>query len=106
MSPRSTSLRDYVRLNRDERGGSLREAAEALDEQLSSGVRRVVLDNTYLTRAARSYVIDAASRHGVAPRCVWLETPLAQAQVNLVERLLERFGSLPSSGRAAAAGAA
>jgi hypothetical protein len=26
---------------------------------------------------------------------VWLDTPLAQAQVNLVERLLERFGSLP-----------
>ena len=58
--------RGYVRLNRDERGGSLRELAEALDETLSSGVRRVVLDNTYLTRAARSYVIEAASRHGVA----------------------------------------
>ena len=29
-------------------------------------------------------------------RCVWLDTPLAQAQVNLVERLLDRFGSLPT----------
>ena len=29
-------------------------------------------------------------------RCVWLDTPLAQAQVNLVDRLLDRFGSLPS----------
>ena len=28
-------------------------------------------------------------------RCIWLDTPLAQAQVNLVERLLDRFGSLP-----------
>ena len=28
-------------------------------------------------------------------RCIWLDTPLAQAQVNLVQRLLERFGSLP-----------
>jgi hypothetical protein len=27
---------------------------------------------------------------------VWLDTPLAQAQVNLVERLLERFGTLPT----------
>ena len=35
----------------------------ALDERLSSGARRVVLDNTYLTRASRSYVIEAASRH-------------------------------------------
>ena len=56
----------------------------------------VVLDNTYLTRAARSYVIEAASRHRVRARCVWLDTPLAQAQVNLVERLLDRFGSLPT----------
>jgi aryl-alcohol dehydrogenase-like predicted oxidoreductase/predicted kinase len=88
--------RGYVRLNRDERGGSLRELADALDERLAAGARRVVLDNTYLTRAARSYVVDAASRHGASTRCVWLDTPLAQAQVNIVERLLERFGSLPA----------
>ena len=88
--------RGYVRLNRDERGGTLRELAAALDEELSSGARRFVLDNTYLTRASRSYVLDVASRHGIPTRCIWLDTPLAQAQVNLVERLLERFGSLPS----------
>ena len=88
--------RGYARFNRDERGGSLRELAAALEEELASGVRRVVLDNTYLTRAARSYVIDAASRHGLPARCIWLDTPLAQAQVNLVERLLDRLGSLPT----------
>jgi len=88
--------RGYVRLNRDERGGSLRALAEALDEELGAGVRRVVLDNTYLTRAARSYVLDSAGRRGIPARCVWLDTPLAQAQVNLVERLLDRLGSLPS----------
>src|SRR5581483_5423486 len=63
---------------------------------LELGTRRVVLDNTYLTRAARSYVIEAAHRHGVSTRCVWLQTPLAQAQVNLIERLLSRFGALPT----------
>ena len=88
--------RGHVRLNRDERGGTLRELAAALDEELSSGGGPFVLDNTYLTRAARSYVVDVARRHGVPARCIWLDTPLAQAQVNLVERLLERFGSLPS----------
>ena len=88
--------RGYVRLNRDERGGTLRDLAGALDEELSSGARRFVLDNTYLTRAARSYVLDVASRHGIPTRCIWLDTPLAQAQVNLVWRLLDRFGSLPS----------
>jgi hypothetical protein len=41
-------------------------------------------------------VLDAASRQGLPARCVWLDTPLAQAQVNLVERLLDRVGSLPA----------
>jgi aryl-alcohol dehydrogenase-like predicted oxidoreductase len=87
--------RGYVRLNRDERGGSLRQLSRALDEALSSGVRRIVLDNTYLTRATRSHVIETAIRNRARARCVWLDTPLAQAQRNLVERLLDRFGSLP-----------
>jgi aryl-alcohol dehydrogenase-like predicted oxidoreductase/predicted kinase len=87
--------RGYVRLNRDERGGSLRELADALDAGLASGSRRAVLDNTYLTRAARSRVIEIASTHGLPVRCIWLDTPLAQAQVNLVERLVERLGHLP-----------
>jgi aryl-alcohol dehydrogenase-like predicted oxidoreductase len=91
--------RGYVRLNRDERGGSLRELAGALDRALADGTREVVLDNTYLTRASRSYVVEAADRHGVSARCIWLETPLAQAQVSLVERLLDRFGELPTPAR-------
>jgi hypothetical protein len=88
--------RGYVRLNRDERGGSLRDLAAALDEQLAGGTARVVLDNTYLSRPARSYALEVAARHGVPIRCVWLDTPLDQAQVNLVERLLDHFGSLPT----------
>jgi len=87
--------RGYERLNRDERAGSLRELAGALDDALSSGARSVVLDNTYLTRASRSYVVEAADRYALRARCVWIDTPLAQAQVNLVERLLDRFGELP-----------
>ena len=87
--------RGYVRLNRDERGGTLRALAAELDETLASGAPRVVLDNTYLTRATRSDVVEAAGRHGARVRCIWIDTPLAQAQVNLVERLLDRFGRLP-----------
>jgi aryl-alcohol dehydrogenase-like predicted oxidoreductase len=85
----------YLRLNRDERGGSLRRLADVLEQSLASGARRIVLDNTYLTRALRSHAVGTAARHGVAVRCIWIDTPLAQAQVNLVERLLDRFGSLP-----------
>jgi|tagenome__1003787_1003787.scaffolds.fasta_scaffold20983060_4 aryl-alcohol dehydrogenase-like predicted oxidoreductase/predicted kinase len=87
--------RGYARLNRDERGGSLRALAGELDERLATGLRRAVLDNTYLARSERNRVVETATRHALGVRCIWLETPLAQAQVNLVERLLERFGSLP-----------
>jgi aryl-alcohol dehydrogenase-like predicted oxidoreductase len=87
--------RGYARFNRDERGGSLKALADELDEQLHAGVRRAVLDNTYLTRAVRSHVVETAERHGLPVLCIWLETPLAQAQVNLVHRLLDRFGLLP-----------
>jgi aryl-alcohol dehydrogenase-like predicted oxidoreductase/predicted kinase len=87
--------RGYVRLNRDERGGTLRGLMVPLEEELASPEPRVVLDNTYLTRASRTYVLDAAARHGAPVRCVWLDTPLAQAQVNLTARLLDLFGQLP-----------
>jgi aryl-alcohol dehydrogenase-like predicted oxidoreductase len=87
--------RGYLRLNRDDRGGSLRGLAVALADALAAGADRVVLDNTYLTRAERSRVVESAAAHGLAARCVWVEVPLAQAQVNLVLRLLERFGRLP-----------
>jgi aryl-alcohol dehydrogenase-like predicted oxidoreductase len=85
----------YARLNRDELGGTLLEVADALDGLLRRGETRVVLDNTYLTRAQRSRAIEAAAAHGVPVSCLWVDTPLAQAQVNMVERLLRLFGSLP-----------
>ncbi len=88
--------RGYLRLNRDERGGSLRDVVAALDDELRRGAECVVLDNTWLTRAARSDVIRAATRRGFRTRCVWLDVPLAQAQVNMVDRILDRFGALPT----------
>jgi len=88
--------RGYLRLNRDERGGSLLAVAEALDDALAGGASDVVLDNTYLTRASRSHVLEVAGAHDVRTRCVWVDTPLDQAQVNLVQRLLDGFGSLPT----------
>jgi aryl-alcohol dehydrogenase-like predicted oxidoreductase len=90
------AARGYLRLNRDERGGTLRDTAAALDAALAARTRRVVLDNTYTTRASRSHVLDAAARHGVRVRRVGLATPLAHAQVNMVARLRYRFGSLPT----------
>lgn len=85
----------YERLNRDERGGRLASLLPALEQALSGARRRVVLDNTYVSREARNAVIETAWKHGVPVRCVWLKTSLEDAQVNAVLRQLARYGALP-----------
>jgi hypothetical protein len=87
--------RGYRRLNRDERGGTVGDLAVELEAGLARGHRRWVLDNTYGSRASRQPVIEAAARHGVPVRCIWLNTPMAEAQVNAVQRLIAAHGSLP-----------
>lgn len=92
----------YVRLNRDEAGGSLRGLTGDLDSALNAGHQRIVLDNTYVTRQSRAAVIRAAAQHDVPVRCVWLTTSLDEAQVNAVTRLIERYGRLPDEQELAA----
>ena len=87
--------RGYRRLNRDARGGRLSGLLAPLSDALAGGQRHVVLDNTYGRRAARSRVVEIAWRHGAAARCVWLDTPLAEAQINAVRRLRQKYGALP-----------
>ncbi|MHC4991714.1 MAG: aldo/keto reductase [Planctomycetota bacterium] len=84
----------YERLNRDERGGRLRDLLPALDEHLREGRRRVVLDNTYPTRSTRQEVIEVADRHGLPVRCLWLQTSIEDAQINACRRMLRRYGEL------------
>ena len=88
-----------LRLNRDERGGTLAAIARALDEALAAGERRIVLDNTYGTRAlARTAVIAAARRHGASVTCIAMTTTLEQAQANAARRMLERNDRLLEPG--------
>ena len=86
----------YARLNRDERGGSLADLVQELGDGLASGGKRWVLDNTYPSRKSRNEVIECAWSHGVPARCVWIATPIADAQVNAIARMIEVHGSLPS----------
>lgn len=91
---RALEAEGYVRLNRDERGGTLRALVRALDALLAEGVRRVVLDNTYATRAARDEVLEVAWRHGVPARCTWIDAPLEVAQANVARRIVATHGRL------------
>ena len=85
----------YVRLNRDQRGGSLSGLVKVLDEGLASGRKRWVLDNTYPSRKSRNEVIECAWQHGVPVRCIHLTTSIADAQINAITRLIELHGRLP-----------
>ena len=75
--------------------------------QLAAGARQH-RPRQHVPHARRPQARSSRPRAGTAPpaRCVWLDTPLAQAQVNLVERLLDRFGALPTPDDAARAGTA
>lgn len=86
--------RGYERLNRDLEGGRLSGLVPKLDAALARGARRVVLDNTYASRADRNEVIEVAWRHGVPVRCVLVDTPIEHARTNAVERMLEAHGRL------------
>ncbi len=59
-------LTGYERLNRDDRGGSLAALARELGPPGHPGARRLVLDNTYLTRASRNLVVFMGSRRRYA----------------------------------------
>jgi HAD superfamily hydrolase (TIGR01662 family) len=54
----------------------------------------VVLDNTYPSWVSRHSVIRTAHAHTVPVRCIHLTTPVSEAQVNVVVRILERYGRL------------
>lgn len=93
-STHAVELAGYARLNRDERGGTLRGITKELDARLAAGGERFVLDNTYLTRALRADVVRVAHTHGARVRCIYMDTPLARAERNVAARLLARHGAL------------
>lgn len=94
----------HERLSRDERGGTMKMLHRHLDERLAAGARRVVLDNTYVARATRREAIEVAWKHRLRVRGVWFDTPLPQAQVNVVLRMVRHHGRLLEPAEMAAIG--
>ena len=84
----------YQRLNRDNAGGSLSGLLPELEALITSGVSRIVLDNTYVSRKSRAGVIGVAAKYGLPVRCLCLSTSLEDAQVNAVRRIVSRYGKL------------
>jgi predicted kinase len=94
VATRYGSEHGWLRLNRDTEGGTLAQIARKLGDRLAGGARRIVLDNTYLSRATRNDVLRVAHRAGAAVRCVFLDIGLADARINVTTRMLEKHGAL------------
>lgn len=86
--------RGYLRLNRDERGGSLNGLLAPLRTALADGVKHVVLDNTYPTVSSRKGVVAAALAAGVPARVVHIDTALHDALMNACHRMFDKRGRL------------
>ena len=84
----------YARLNRDAAGGSLAGLVPELQRLVEEGRSRIVLDNTYMSRASRARVLQAAASLGLSVRCVWIATSVEDAQVNAVSRIIANHGRL------------
>lgn len=84
----------HARLSRDIEGGTLAALEPKLAALLAAGHDRIVLDNTYPRRAERARVIACAARHGVAVRCLWIDTSLERARIHAVTRILTAHGRL------------
>ncbi len=84
--------RGYARLNRDILGGKLDDLIPRMHQLIQNGQRRMVLDNTYPTRISRALVAMTARSYGIRAVCQFLNTPLHEARINVVLRMLARYG--------------
>ena len=90
----------YLRLNRDESGGTLRGLLPALQRALQDGAPRIVLDNTYVTGSPAPRSSRPPGNSACRCAACTLTTSIDDAQVNAVTRLIERYGHLPGDRRA------
>lgn len=96
---KSTYTNEYVnngyhRINRDELGGSLDGLIRHLDVAKGAGCKKIVMDNTYATKASRKSVIDWGKNNQYHVQCVLIDTSFEDAQLNACLRMVRRKGRL------------
>ena len=84
----------YVYLNRDTIGCSMDELEGLAMVEITSG-RNVVLDNTYPTIESRKNYIKLANIQKAPIKCIWKNTSIEEAQVNVARRIINKIGRLP-----------
>jgi HAD superfamily hydrolase (TIGR01662 family) len=89
-------LKGYDRLNRDLLGGSVADLLPRFEALIKHKSRGVVLDNLFTTVASRKPFIDLANKYRIPVNCVWVDTSIEDAQLNVCMRMLNKHGKLLS----------
>jgi HAD superfamily hydrolase (TIGR01662 family) len=84
----------YVRLSRDDIGGTTKGLAVRLQERIDAGKTAFVLDNTFPTIESRSHFIKVGQRNNIPVRCVWLKATCEESQLNASLRMIRKYGSI------------
>lgn len=100
-SGKTTLARDfeskgYLRLNRDERGGSVADLVTEASSLIAQGQRKLVLDNTFPTRLSRDPLLKLGRDQGIPVNCSWMQTSMDDSQVNSCIRMWQKTGTLPT----------
>ncbi len=80
-------------LNRDTVGGKVVELLPRMEALLDEG-KSVVLDNLHATTKNRKPFLKAARKRKVSIRCEWQSTPAEQCQIQALNRMWERYGTI------------
>lgn len=84
----------YVRLSRDDLGGTIKGLAVRLQERIDAGKTAFVLDNCFTTIESRSHFVKVGQRNNIPVRCVWLKATCEESQLNASLRMIRKYGSL------------
>lgn len=99
-SGKSSFVEDLIKkgfknFNRDKNNSSLDKFHEELEYQLKHGdYKEIVIDNTYGTVDQRQPVIELAKKYGYLIEAWTMSTTIEEAQVNAVQRQIERYGTM------------
>lgn len=84
----------HHRLNRDIEGKGLGDLIPLLVAEIIRGKKRFILDNTYPTKESRKPIIEVGNEHNIPVRCLWLDTKIEDAQVNITTRMVKQYGKI------------
>ena len=85
----------FLRLNRDELGGSLNDLVNIMEEEYKGQkIHKFVLDNTYSTQKQRKSIIQWAIKNDFQIKCNWLQTDVSDSHYNISKRMIENYGTL------------